>query len=170
MNLEQILADHAVWLTEPTKGSCADLRGAYLNCANLEGADLESAYLVGADLVGANLKGANLRSANLEYANLIDANLEGAYLGGANLEGANLEGADLKGADLEGTNIQIFNTAHHFGFLHEDLLTIGCESRHIEHWRKYIKEIGKRHSYSDKDIKQTITLIKCLLKIQKDNK
>ena len=40
MNLKQILADHAVWLTEPTKGSCADLRGAYLNCANLEGADL----------------------------------------------------------------------------------------------------------------------------------
>lgn len=120
MNLQQILADHERWLTDPTKGICANLIGA----------------------------------------NLIDANLTGA----------NLKGANLRGAYLRGTNVQIFNTAHHIGFLHEDTLTIGCESHYIKYWHKYIKEIGKRHEYSDKEIKQTITLIKCLLKIQKENR
>ena len=106
----------------------------------------------------------------IDRPNLICADLKGAYLEGANLKGTNLEGAYLNCANLVGTNIQIFNTAHHFGFLHEDLLTIGCEAHSIEHWRKYIKKIGKRHRYSDKDIKQTIAQIKCLLKIQKENK
>ena len=64
----------------------SDLRGAYLNCADLYGADLTGAYLSGADLgranlYGAYLGGAYLRAANLTGANLNGANLRGAYLG-----------------------------------------------------------------------------------------
>ena len=65
------------------KNRGANLRGAYLEGANLRWANLEGAYLE-----GANLRGANLRGAYLE-----GANLRGAYLEGANLRGANLEGA-----------------------------------------------------------------------------
>ena len=53
----------------------ADLRGAYLVCANLEGADLR-----GADLKYANLRGANLGGACFVGADLSNTNLEGAIL------------------------------------------------------------------------------------------
>ena len=161
----KILELHTLWLNGNKKGIRADLKGA-----NLLGASLEGTNLRGANLRGANLMGANLRGADLRGANLRGADLRGADLRSADLRSANLMGARFKGADFDGTNVLIFNTRYHTGFLHEYTLTIGCESQHIEHWRKYIKEIGKRHNYSDKDIKQTITLIKCLLKIQKENK
>ena len=43
--LEKILAAHAAWCADPTKGARANLARAYL-----EGANLEGAYLVGASL------------------------------------------------------------------------------------------------------------------------
>ena len=185
MNLKQILADHILWLTDSTKGSRANLRsanleGADLRDANLRSANLEHANLRSADLVAADLRDANLECANLEHANLRSADLEGANLRDANLRSANLVGANLRGADLIGTNlsgdllertgIQVFYTKHHRGFLHENTIKIGCESHSVKFWLNHIKEIGKRHDYSDKEIKQTITLIKCLLKIQKENR
>jgi len=45
--------------------------------------DLKGAYLEGANLSKANLNGANLRGAYLEYVTLWKANLEGANLKGA---------------------------------------------------------------------------------------
>ena len=51
----------------------ADLRGAYLQGADLRGVDLQGAYLQGADLRGVDLQGAYLR---------------GAYLRGVDLRGA----------------------------------------------------------------------------------
>ncbi len=80
----------------------ANLRGAYLDGANLDGANLRGAYLRGANLDGAYLRGAYLDGANLRGAYLRGANLDGAYLGGAYLDGANLDGAYLGGAYLDG--------------------------------------------------------------------
>jgi len=57
---------------------------------NLNGANLRGAYLNGADLNGANLRGAYLSGADLNGANLYGANLRGAYLYGADLNGADL--------------------------------------------------------------------------------
>ena len=64
MNLEKILAEHALWL-----------RGDGGAKANLSGADLRSANLCNADLRGANLRGADLICADLQDANLKHANL-----------------------------------------------------------------------------------------------
>ena len=97
--LKKIIAKHQHWIKEDCDGwedMRANLKDAYLYCANLKGANLE-----GANLYCANLKGANLYGANLEGAKLYGANLEGANLYGAKLYSANLEGANLKGAKLK---------------------------------------------------------------------
>ena len=93
------------------KGSL-DLKGVYIDgaelyLANLEGADLHGAHLSRADLEDADLLGANLAGSDLTRANLMDAALVRAslgetHLGGANLEVAQLGGANLTGADLTG--------------------------------------------------------------------
>ena len=93
----------------------ADLRGAYLDGADLRGADLRRAYLDGAHLSRADLRRANLDGAHLSRADLRRADLSRAYLDGAdltaadlrgaNLFGANLRGANLRGADLDGANL-----------------------------------------------------------------
>jgi uncharacterized protein YjbI with pentapeptide repeats len=109
--LENILAKHAEWVADNSKGRCADLRGADLSSADLSGANLWHSDLSGANLSGANLwhsdlRGANLRGACLSCANLLDADLgcadlSDAYLGCADLRGADLRGADLRGAILD---------------------------------------------------------------------
>jgi len=68
--LAGILAEHAAWLKDLTKGERANLRGANLQDANLRGANLQDADLRDADLRGANLRDANLRGANLRGADL----------------------------------------------------------------------------------------------------
>lgn len=82
-----------------------DLRGVYLEEANLSGADLSWVDLSGAHLAGANLSGANLIGANLYGASLYIADLSGANLDGANLSGADLSRADLSGAHLVGADL-----------------------------------------------------------------
>ena len=84
----------------------ADLRGAYLQDADLRGAELRGADLQGANLQDADLRGADLRSAELRGADLQGADLQDAYLRGANLQDADLRGADLQGANLWGANLQ----------------------------------------------------------------
>lgn len=92
MDIQQILADHALWLANRSGQMAnlrgADLRGANLSWADLREADLREANLYGADLYGANLRGANLREANLRGADLREANLSWANLSRANLSGA----------------------------------------------------------------------------------
>jgi hypothetical protein len=105
--LNEILEQHRLWLSDPTKGSRAnlsraDLSGANLSGANLSGAYLSDANLSDADLSGAYLSGAYLSGAYLSGANLSGANLSGAYLSDANLSGANLSDANLSDADLSG--------------------------------------------------------------------
>ena len=99
--LQAILADHAEWLADNTKGKRADLSGADLSGADLSGADLS-----GADLSGADLRGANLRGADLQWADLSGADLRGANLSGADLREADLREADLRGADLREANLR----------------------------------------------------------------
>ena len=80
--LQDILEKHKKWLNNEDGGKRAYLRGA----------DLRGAYLQYADLLGANLRGADLRGAYLQYADLQGANLRDTNLRGANLRGAKLQG------------------------------------------------------------------------------
>lgn len=72
--------------------SKANLKGAYLNCANL--------------------RDANLSEAHLEEAYLINANLENADLTGAFLERAHLQGASFSKADLQFADLTSAETYH----------------------------------------------------------
>jgi hypothetical protein len=118
--LEIILADHAAWLADSSRGTRAnltraDLTGANLTRANLTRADLSEANLTWAnlseanltraDLTGANLTRADLTGANLSWAYLTGAYLSWAYLSRANLTGANLSWAYLTRANLTGANL-----------------------------------------------------------------
>jgi Pentapeptide repeats (8 copies) len=114
--------------------SSTNLRGAYLEGANLERANLMAAHLEGAILTRANLKRVKLMDAHLEAVILLEANLErgnlmnahleeahinvanlnlaflkDAYLVGADLAGADLERAILRGAHLESANFRDTN-------------------------------------------------------------
>ena len=68
--IKEVLAAHAEWLIDSSKGKRANLEGARLEGANLRRADLEGANLRCASLYGANLRGASLEGASLEGANL----------------------------------------------------------------------------------------------------
>ena len=96
LELKRVLAKHAEWLKDLSKGACADLRNADLRNADLRNADLRNA-----DLRNANLRNADLRNADLRNANLRNANLRNADLRNADLRNANLRGANLRGADLD---------------------------------------------------------------------
>jgi uncharacterized protein YjbI with pentapeptide repeats len=78
-----------------------DLRGAYL-----DGADLKEAHLEGTHLEDAVLTNAHLIAAHLEYARLTNADLRKAGLMAANLEGASLVRTDLTGASLTGAHLE----------------------------------------------------------------
>ncbi len=75
-----------------------DIRGAYLQDADLRRADFSNADLRGANFIGADLRGARLREADLSGANLGGADLRGAALWYADLRWAFLVGADLTDA------------------------------------------------------------------------
>ena len=100
IDLPSVLAAHAEWLRDQSKGCRANLRGADLRGADLRGADLFGANLLGANLSEANLSGADLRESNLCRSNLRRANLSKAYLRRADLHEANLRSADLHEANL----------------------------------------------------------------------
>ena len=84
----------------------ANLKGSFLDNANLTDANLKGANLEGADLLNAYLQRVNFRDANLTGAILMNANLEGADLRFAKLINANLKGADLRGTRLMGTELK----------------------------------------------------------------
>ena len=99
--LKEILAKHAKWLADNSKGARADLSGADLSGVNLSGFDLSYTDLSYTDLHGANLNSAYLNHAKLIYANLSYANLNSANLHGANLNSANLRGANLSHTSMD---------------------------------------------------------------------
>jgi len=65
--LDQILADHALWLDDDPIGKRADL-----SHANLSGANFFDAILTGVNLAGVSLSGVNLAGAKFGL-NIIDA-------------------------------------------------------------------------------------------------
>jgi hypothetical protein len=137
--LDDVLANHKLWVSDSTQGVCADLCGADLRGAKLHGADLCAANLRGADLYRADLDSANLYRADLRGANLDSTNLHGANLCGANLCGANLAGANLTAVQLYrtiGDNVYVITmqlsrwcvTRTH------SVMQIGCQRHTIEEW------------------------------------
>ena len=93
------------------KGLRINLKGSYLNGANIKEARLEKAvltkaHLQEASLVGAHLQEASLRQAQLQGAFLGGAHLQGAFLSWAQLQEARLRGAHLQGASLRQAQLQ----------------------------------------------------------------
>lgn len=142
MNLEKILADHALWLRRHG-GAKANLRNADLRGADLVGAHLRNANLSGANLSGANLSGADLRVANLRGADLRNANLSNANLSGANLGYADLRNTDLlclgNMREIKTLQIGTWRVAYT-----SDTLQIGCQKHPIEKWRKWNTAAGRK--------------------------
>lgn len=62
-------------------------------------------------------------------------------------------------ARVEKTPITITGLKHNIT-LTETHIFIGCEGHTIKHWKKEIKNIGKKHRYTDKEIKGTIAILK----------
>ncbi len=88
-----------------------NLRGSWLNGANLtkarlHGASLASARLQEASLEDANLLGISLKDTRLQCANLRGARLQGAVLFRAGLQSASMEKAWLQGAVLGRAGLQ----------------------------------------------------------------
>ena len=93
-----------------------NLKGSWLNGADLREADLRLANLSRAHLQESNLDKARLHWALLPYAQmdgarLVRAHLHGAFLYGVQLQGANLGRARLPGADLWEAQLQGVNLA-----------------------------------------------------------
>ena len=144
INIQQILAYHALWIADNSVGTRA----------NLSGADL-----YGADLYGANLSGADLSGANLSGANLARANLSGADLYGADLSGADLSGADLSRAVMD-TPVYQFYLGKYNAVATKDYLRVGCEVHSWDEWLTNYSEYGVSASFSDKEIQDHSRVIK----------
>lgn len=69
--LKDTLDSHSKWLQSEKDGMRADLKGAYLEGANLSRANLKGADLSCADLKGADLSDADLCGANLSRATYV---------------------------------------------------------------------------------------------------
>ena len=104
--LDEILAQHKIWLNNNAEGKRADLRFVDLQWADLREADLREADLLGANLQDAYLRKANLREADLQWAKLQWANLQWADLREANLQWADLRKADLRKANLREADLR----------------------------------------------------------------
>ena len=109
---------------EVFKGLHINLRGSWLNGADLNRARLENAVLVDARLQKAELERAHLRKADLwrahlqgarfpfvhmEGTQLQEAHMQGSLLLGSSMQGADLSQARLQGACLGGTRLQCAN-------------------------------------------------------------
>ena len=139
--LKDILSKHDEWLKDDSKG---------------ERADLSYADLSSADLSSANLSSANLSSANLRYADLSYADLSSA-----NLRYADLSYADLSSADLRYANLMVFQFQKSWAyFTFDGTLRIGCECMPITEWILGYQEIGKKHIFTDLQIKMYGSFIK----------
>ena len=110
-DLDQILADHKVWLLDSSFPEKTKPESDPPHC-------LEQASLFKRELERANLRFINLRKANLTYADFTQADLYQSELGEAiffrtDLQKANLTKADLRGAKLEWSDLteaRLFNS------------------------------------------------------------
>jgi uncharacterized protein YjbI with pentapeptide repeats len=81
-----------------------DIRGAYMENANLANADL-----TGAKISRAKLQNVNFANAKLEEADLTEAILDGSNLNKSSLRNAVLEGASLEKTDLQDSDLAYAN-------------------------------------------------------------
>ncbi len=114
--IESLLSLLFVERHEIFKDRNINLKGAFLQGANLwharlQGANLREAKLQSVELVRAHLQGANLTGAELQDADLRSVELQGACLMFAELQGADLRYAELQGADLQSAQLQGANLA-----------------------------------------------------------
>ena len=122
--LKEILAKHAEWLADNSKGvranlSHADFRGVNLigvnlSHANMSYTDMSYAHLDNADLSYTNMSYAHLDNANLSHTNMVVVNLSYAHMVGVNLSHANMSyahmlGVNLSHADLSWVNLRCAN-------------------------------------------------------------
>jgi len=135
--LKVILDKHVHWLNTG-EGEKADLRGADLRGADLRCVDLREANLRCADLRCTDLRGANLRDANLREANL---------------RCADLRCTDLRGADLRGADLLTFQFQRDQAYCTGERLIIGCEDKSLTEWASEFETIGKKHNYTELQIK-----------------
>ena len=106
---------------EVFKGLHINLRGSWLNGADLNGAHLENAVLVDArlqraeleraclrkaDFWRAHLQGARLPFVHMQGAQLQEAHMQGSLFLGSHMQGADLSQARLQGAQLGGIRLQ----------------------------------------------------------------
>ena len=83
----------------------AELRGVFFPGAHLRGADLTYTDLRGAVFFATHLPGADFWGARLHCASFLSAHLPGASFLSAHLPGANLREAHLQGANFWGTHL-----------------------------------------------------------------
>ena len=121
--LQEILARHAEWLLDNTKGRCADLTGANLSGASLSGANLSEA----------NLSWAILSEANLSRADLSEANLSRANLSGANLSEANLAWAVGGNTRIQSLQIEPYKIV----VLDKGIVWGSCTRKTAQEWLDY---------------------------------
>lgn len=93
--MNQILADHAVWVASGFSDTVG--RRANFGHVDLSGHDLSGQNLVWAVFGGANLRGTNFTGALLRAVQLWVADLTGAILNGADVRRAYCSRADLTG-------------------------------------------------------------------------
>jgi len=79
--LDDIIAQHKIWLEGNGEGKRADLRWADLSGADLRGVDFSYATLFGANLCGADLQGADLSDA--DFRKVV---FSGAVVSGVNIK------------------------------------------------------------------------------------
>ena len=110
-DLQEILDNHKLWLSDPTKGKRADLSYSNLSYSNLSKCDLRGSNLSGSNLRGSNLSYSNLSKCDLSKCDLRDCDLSecdlrGSDLSDSNLRGSNLRDSDLSDSDLRGSNLR----------------------------------------------------------------
>ena len=65
--------------------------------------------------------------------------------------------------------VQTITTHKHKITMTDTHIAIGCENHTIEHWKKNIDKIGKKHNYSEKEIRAVRKLLTGLLMIREEN-
>jgi hypothetical protein len=164
--LKKILAKHAEWIKDNSKGEMANLSSADLRLADLSSADLRWANLRSADLRSADLSSADLRWANLSWADLSSANLSSADLSWADLRSADLSSANLSSAKTNKRYVQIScigsrkdSTTYCF---QDDKILCGCWSGTLSEFEKRVKEVHKQNKQFLKEYLGAIKYIKSL--------
>jgi uncharacterized protein YjbI with pentapeptide repeats len=81
----------------------------------------------------------------------------------ADLQWADLRGADLHWATLRRTNLILFQfNQHRLIYTGDDKIRIGCEHKTITEWLESYEIVGKKHEYTNEEIKMYGAVIKMI--------